>query len=321
EQIDDADVVLVLFNGHSGSRSENSDIGVCHDELQQAVHRGRSRIIQINLPDLSRASGDEKRYDDEFKAYAKSLNLWHKTAKSADEAIDLSKQAIRSVVMRMITRGVGEARRERYDIGDALDWTLMTYQDRKAAMERAIVSILVSLGGKTAQLPGPEQKNGIIKDLGDKPILIVPHGVPAAMSESTAREMVGQPFLRDHDFSQSMEKSGAVGPVHFIACNQGITEAQARRQLGFPDATILSTSFGIYVADNIQKIQILFLKNCRDRSCVQQALRKALDWLMESGEGVRLGERAEARSQIVAVIDEVKNSGSTIPKLQEVAAT
>lgn len=317
--IDDADIVLVLYNGHSGGRSPNSSIGICHAELERAMNGGRGRVLQINLPDLSRCSGDEQPFDGEFKEYVDSISLQHKSATTVEGAIAESKKALKAAVVKMVERGVRDSRRERFDVGDALDWTLMSYQGRKVAMERAVVSTLVSLGGKTVKLPGPDEKEGTINGIGDTPLLVVPHGVPAAMSESTARVMVGQPFLRDHEYSQLMEKNKAVGPVHFIACNRGVTEAQARRQLGFPDATILSTSFGVYVADNIQKIQILFLKNCRDRRCVQEALRKALDWLRESGEGVRLGERAAARSQIVAVIDEVKDSGSTTPKLQEVA--
>jgi hypothetical protein len=88
-------------------------------------------------------------------------------------------------------------------------------------------------------------------------VLIEPHAIPAAMTVPAAREMVGQPFLRDHQAADVLQDK-RVGPVHVIACHRAITEAQASRQLGFPDATIVSSPFGVYVADNVQKIQIIF---------------------------------------------------------------
>jgi len=69
-------------------------------------------------------------------------------------------------------------------------------------------------------------------------ILLVVNAIPAALTISAAREMVGRPFLRDHLHVPSLVS--AVGPVHLIGCNRGATESQALQLLGFPDATVVT---------------------------------------------------------------------------------
>ena len=81
-----------------------------------------------------------------------------------------------------------------------------------------------------------------------------------------------------------------------------MTEAQAARQLGFPDAMILPTDFGIYVADAVQRIQIIFLTQCINTSAVNSAVQNLLDWLRSSAEGDLLVRRAEERAQIVRLL-------------------
>jgi hypothetical protein len=62
--------------------------------------------------------------------------------------------------------------------------------------------------------------------------------------------------------------------VHVIACHKGVTENQAVGLLGFPDATIVTPAFGVYVADNVQKIQLILLANCRDESSTRYAVQR-----------------------------------------------
>jgi len=78
-----------------------------------------------------------------------------------------------------------------------------------------------------------------------------------------AREGVNQLFLRDYEHATELGRD-RLGPMHMITCHRPATEGQAVRQLGFPNATVVSTPFGVYVADKIQKIQLAFLSNCRD---------------------------------------------------------
>lgn len=72
--------------------------------------------------------------------------------------------------------------------------------------------------------------------------------------------------------------------------------------LGFPDATIVSGTFGVYVADNIQKIQLCLISNCRDAASTRHGLQKLFDWLQRTGEDKLLAGRAASRAKILKAI-------------------
>ena len=74
--------------------------------------------------------------------------------------------------------------------------------------------------------------------------------------------------------------------------------------LGFPDATIVSGSFGVYVADNIQKIQLCLISNCRDAASTKHGLQKLFEWLERTGENELLAKRALSRAKILKAIAE-----------------
>ena len=112
---------------------------------------------------------------------------------------------------------------------------------------------------------------------------------------------MGQPFLKDHEVASQLN-SNFGGPVHVIACHKNVTEAQAMSLLGFPDATIVGGAFGIYVADNIQKIQLCFITHCRDAASTRHGLQKLFEWLARTGEDRLLAGRAVSRAKILAAI-------------------
>jgi len=92
------------------------------------------------------------------------------------------------------------------------------------------------------------------------------------------------------------------GPVHLIACQKSVTESQAIDLLGFPDATVVTTTFGVYVVDPVQKIQLMLLSNCRDATSTRFAVQRLFDWLDRSGESDALVRRARSRKKIVGAI-------------------
>jgi hypothetical protein len=97
--------------------------------------------------------------------------------------------------------------------------------------------------------------------------------------------------------------------MHMVACHCSAKEGQAVRQLGFPDATVVSTPFGVYVADKIQKIQLAFLSNCRDPTTTMYQVQRLFDWIEEVGDGPLIVERAASRARIVtAIADENKTA-------------
>jgi hypothetical protein len=63
---------------------------------------------------------------------------------------------------------------------------------------------------------------------------------------------------------------------------------------------VVTAPFGIYVADDVQKVQ--FLSNCRDETATRHALQRFIEWLDIAGEAADLVERARSRKRIVQTI-------------------
>lgn len=196
-------------------------------------------------------------------------------------------------VLNLVHQGAREVKRSRYNAGPALDWSRMDFSARQAAMRSVLSDALASRGRADGE--------GVVLPVAKGKVLFLPHAIPAAMRVPAAREMVGQPFLKDH-LSVPALKAAVAGPVHVIACHKSVTESQAMTILGFPDATIVTGSFGVYVADNVQKIQLCLIANCRDESSTRHGLQKLFDWLAQTGEDALLAERAVSRSRIVSAI-------------------
>jgi hypothetical protein len=127
------------------------------------------------------------------------------------------------------------------------------------------------------------------------------HAIPAGLSQSAAREIVGQPFLADHTLHDQLA-DGDGGPLHLVACYKGATESQALKMLGFPDATVVPGRFGLHVADSVQKIQIVLLKNCQSPGATTNAISTWREWLLRVREDVEVAKRASARKRIIAAI-------------------
>ena len=143
--------------------------------------------------------------------------------------------------------------------------------------------------------------------------------IPASMSTAAARELVGQPFLNDYRHTETWD-AAIHGPVHVIACQKGVTESQAVRQLGFPDAVVVSAPFGVYVADDVQKIQMVFIVNCRDETTTHVNVQAFLNWLNDHGEAKFLVERAKNRRQISDFVRKLGDAESLPPEIPAVVA-
>jgi hypothetical protein len=229
--------------------------------------------------------------------------LGRRFATTDDEALRFMLDALQDAVVAMVHLGLNNSRGR--DTGAPLDWSRLDYERRKTAMEKVLHVSLQSEGAKEV---GP----ACIHAIEGESVCFCCHAVPAAMTVATAREMVGRPFLPDHELVREMPED-AQGPVHVIACHKSVTENQAVNLLGFPDATIVSPAFGVYVADNVQKIQIIMLANCRDESSTRYAVQRFFDWLARSGEGRYLATRAKGRKAIISVIaEQAKGAAGTL---------
>jgi hypothetical protein len=99
-----------------------------------------------------------------------------------------------------------------------------------------------------------------------------------------------------------LEKHDVAGIVHVIACHRGVTDTQATRILGTADVMTVASDFGVYAADHVQKIQMVFLSQCSDETAVALAVRKFREWLVQSREESRVVERAGSRRRILNAV-------------------
>ncbi len=289
----DSDIVIILYNGNAGWTKTVGGIGICHAELERAFTSNPNKVRLIALPKFSRSlTGVHRRMSD----YVEQLNLFRASADNGKELIEEILKALGEATRKLAKAGVGDAGSSTYYLGEALDWSRLDFERRKAEIERVLfLSLKDHPDGLT------NDGHAIVK-IFRKNVLFRCHGIPAAMSVSAARELVGQPFLRDHDLTPQLT-GGTVGPVHLIGCHKGVSENQAITMLGHPDAIVVDhPKVGIYVADPVQKTQLMLLRNCRDETSTRHAVQRALDWLERSGEGAHLAERAASRAKICKLI-------------------
>lgn len=296
QAVKDCDILIVISNGNAGWANGSGDIGICHAEMMTGLSIAPAKVRLISLDNIAittDATGTRnKRFQDEL---SKQSLFRGGTVKTVSELKERIKLALHDSVVTLAQAGVRDAAKGKYHSGAALDWSRLDFAARQAEMVRVLREALLSRTGTK------EIKGKLFVRLGGHDILVEAHAIPAALSIGAAREMVGQPFLRDHLLSINLAAPKG-GPVHIIACHKTATESQAAKLLGFPDATFVNVPFGIFVADPVQKVQFAFINNCRDEANTRHALQRFMEWLNQTGEEFHLAERALARARIVQAI-------------------
>jgi len=296
KQARDADIVIVLYTGGSGGGLTGSDMGICHAELEEARNVAADRVRVIKLPTAPDDPDPlQKKRDAAFRAYFKSLGSFRTSAKSGEEVLDKVWNEIQPALVELTQHGSSTIHLSQAATGHALKWHRLSYEARKKAMEEVMTKSLSNRPNSS------KSASGVLVKINNVPVFLKTHAAPASLSEPTAREMVGQPFLADHKLHAELKKSKA-GPIHVVACPKGVTENQALNMLGFPDATIVSDSFGVHIADNIQKIQIVLLKECVSPSAIQRQLAAWFEFLQLTGEDEFVLDRAQRRFRIIEAI-------------------
>lgn len=296
QAVRDCDILIVMSNGDAGWVKDAGGIGICHAELMigQSIAPAKVRVIQLGDFKVRKdpAGSPNKRFQDEIS----KQNLFRGgTVKSVDDLKQRVREAIYDGVIQLAQAGAAEASRGKFHSGAALDWSRLDFSKRQAEMLRVLREALLARKGSM-------QDNGkLILRIAGLEILTESHAVPAALSVGPAKELVGQPFLRDHLLEPHL-KSTRGGPLHIIACHKTATESQATKLLGFPDATLVTAPFGVFVADPIQKVQFAFITNCRDEANTRHGLQRFMEWLSQTGEDRLVAERAKARARIVRAI-------------------
>lgn len=294
-----ADLVVALFNGEAGWAVADGDVGICHAELMEARATAPGKLFVVQLEPLAPfGAGDARRRDQRFRDEVAALHPFAPPAPSVAEIHDRVNAALREAVASLARLGVGASRRGRWAAGQALDWARLDLHARKAALEQ-VAQVTLS------ERHGVEMSSGIVLEVAGHPTLFVCHGLAAATTDAAARELVGRPFLLDHTRIGELDRE-AGGPVHVVLCHRTATESQALRMLGHTAATVVSTPFGVYLADEVQKIQLVFVANCRDATTTRHGLQRLFVWLDQSDEAERLAARAQRRRRIAEVVAAVQ---------------
>jgi hypothetical protein len=292
KRVSDSDLLIVLYNGRAGWATSEGGVGICHAELARALSESPGKVFIIILPMVASDKESAER-DARFQEYIARFRAWRREASTGEAAIQRVKEAIVQGVTEMIDRGTREARRTAGTIGEALDWEKLTLVERQDRMQRVASDFLNALPF------AEEPENGAaVLTLAELPIMCVVHAVPESLTFAPARELVGQVFRNDHVVLPPAE-SPTVGPLHIILVQRGATRTQARTLLGVDDSTCFEESFGVFIADELQKIQLVIIPKCRDDASTRQGLQRWLDWMDQSGEVQTIADRCSRRALIV----------------------
>jgi hypothetical protein len=294
--VEDCDILIVLSNGNAGWSKGAGDVGICHAELMTGLSTAPAKVRLIALDNIAISKNDAGSRNKRFQDYMSDRSLFRGgTVKTVDALKLRVNEAVRDAVLKLAQAGVHEASRGRAYDGAALNWSRLDFDAREKEMVRVLREAMLAQQGST------EADGKVIVKVGGHEVLCDPHAIPAALTVSAAREKVGQPFLHDYLLA-SILRGNRGGPIHVIACSKTATESQASKLLGFPDATLVSAPFGVFVADPIQKVQFAFITNCRDDSSTRHGLQRFFEWLHQTGEDVLLAKRAKSRASIVRAI-------------------
>jgi len=291
EKAKEYDICMVLYNGEAGwSVNENDKIGICHAELQEAIKSSNEKVYIIDIS-LGNVGNEEK--DKIFNDYIRNkIRVFMKPVSNIEELNQAVNEIMYEAIKRLMQKGIKSSQKA-LNLGEMLEWKKMNYDTR---IEVIINSIMKYENFNNLQSNLTEYIDN------DRKLLFKIHSIPDSVSISAAKERVGQPFLNDFQFKDSLNDS--LGPIHMIGCYKNITESQVRKIMGFPDLILIKDEFGIYVADKIYKIQMVFLEKCVGETETLHAVERFFDWLNRSGEVEDFIKRADDRREIVLKIAE-----------------
>lgn len=300
DEVRQADLVLVLYTGEAGTRVKENGLGICHAELYEAAQFSREKVLPvIALGDPVRS---RKKADKAFQQYVEELKPWPNQPANETELHLICAQVLAKSIVKLVKKGVRRRRGASFDVGNALDWSKLDFVERKQKIEAVLLEYFVTGGGKVCSAPAANGMQAVVAALDGQQVLWCVHAIPAAASQAAAREMVGQPFLHDHLMVPLLQQHGCAGPVHLVGCHKGITESQALKMLGVIDCTVVKTEFGLYLADRVQQIQMLFLAHCRDLTSTRSALTELFQWVDLAEEDEDIVRTARSRTAILQVI-------------------
>jgi hypothetical protein len=114
KQVDDADVVLVLYNGNAGWTGSSSGVGICHGELKRALDTALAKVRLIQLGSEDDVKAPKGAANERFRKFVQTLNLFRGAATTVDGLVDAVKQTVLHAFADLVGFGGREARKGRF---------------------------------------------------------------------------------------------------------------------------------------------------------------------------------------------------------------
>ncbi|HBL26993.1 MAG TPA: hypothetical protein DD490_09180 [Acidobacteria bacterium] len=313
QELTDAHVVIAIVNGEAGWQRQAGGVGICHEEIKYTLDQFPAKLYLIRMsfdsdPALGLKSPAEVASEERNRAFSEFLaerKRWQDPAVDDESLQEAVRLAVAKAVSDLAINGSREGRKGRYYFGAPLDWSRLGYQERKTAIEAAVVDHLLGLGELDRLEPDLARQMktaGLVWHLDGARVLVSIHGVPSSFGIAEARELVGRPFLFDHASPVAAGAAGLTGPLHLIACHKSCTESQIFSFLGHPDVYVVQAPFGFFAADLSSFVQAFFLTGCRDATGTAMALERAFEWIAEADEKAAIVSRARSRQRVLLAV-------------------
>jgi Domain of unknown function (DUF4062) len=301
-EVDDADVLIVIYNGQAGWSKDPGGLGICHAEMAHAWHKTSGKVFLIQMTFESdkgrklQSPEEVARANSQNRAFAEFLDRTSSFKAFAGDRQALKDQ-VKLAILNAITKYLELGRRGMHvgeiSPGPALDWSRMTYDQRKSAIEKGGNDYFIARGAL-------KEGTDLVWTWGGQKILLRVHGVPASFGIAEARERVGRPYLEDHTILGRKGMNEVVGPLHVILCHKNITESQVISFMGHPDLFIVRAANGFFVADRISFVQALFLMNAIDDDAIRVSLQGIFEWIESQAQEMgNIVARAHSRAAIL----------------------
>lgn len=296
ENVKSADLIVILYNGDAGW-APDKDInanGICHEEYLQAMNDHPSMTRGVNLTKYFKSvsySVDQKKRNDSFMDDINRLYRFkeYSEAKSIDEL----EEYIKKLILGYIKHSIDQAFKAKKELdqnntifGKTLDWKKLSYAQRAKELKEISTATFGDIFSDT---------------------ICQYHGIPDHLSISDARNSMGRPFLHEHELIKGSSFNSGV--IHFITVYGNATETQIKNLIGFPDLTLIKTTFGFYLWEQTSQIQIFVSSNCINPNLIKTRRQQILNWLKSSNEKRKIKIRADERYKILkAIVTAISNT-------------
>lgn len=289
EKMRASNVIIILYNGEAGWSPEGIESnGICHDEFLLAVREFGGMTYAIDFSPFFELPTTGKEFL-KNEAFTKDVNDYYRhieriKAKTVEEL----KRKTLTQVKKYLLDAQEKAFETRKNVdgdssvfGATLNWSKLTYSERQKQMLHFIT-------------------DAFSKFTPFESVILSYHAIPDNMSVAEARNLIGRPFLHEHETIEGRTEDKGI--IHIVAVHGNATELQVKSLVGYPDLTVIKGTFGYYLWEKHTHIQIFFLVKCINPATLKTRTTQVYNWLKSTREQNRILARAKARYSILKAI-------------------